>query len=111
MRMPMLFAGALASTLTLFSGSAWSATLTGSVLDPSSRPVLRAEVSLFPRDQIDPMRVLSDNAGAYRFENLLPGQYVLQVQAPGFARYKSTIVAVEPNDTFKLDVSLPLASQ
>jgi Carboxypeptidase regulatory-like domain len=101
----------LAFATALLADRASCATLTGSVLDPSGRPIPRADVSLFPRDQIDPMRLLTSDAGTFRFEKLVPGEYVLQVQAPGFARYKSEIVSVEPSATLNLDVSLALASQ
>jgi len=103
----LIFTGAFA----LFAECASCATLTGSVLDPSGRPIPRAEVSLFPRDQMEPMHVLSGDGGAFRFEKLVAGRYVLQVQAPGFARYESKIISIERNAAVTLDVSLALASQ
>ena len=91
--------------------AATGATLTGAVLDPASRPISRAVVSLFARDRNEPAVTLTDDAGAFRFNQATPGEYLLQVQAPGFARYTSQGVRLEGSATVKLSISLELASQ
>ncbi|MDQ2947428.1 MAG: TonB-dependent receptor [Acidobacteriota bacterium] len=101
----------LLSVFALCAVDASSATLTGSVLDPASRPISRAAVSLFARDRIEPAAVLTDDTGKFRFDNTAPGQYLLQVQAPGFARYTSQSVMLERDATLKVSISLELASQ
>lgn len=107
--MRILFSLALAAAF--FADRAYCASLTGSVLDPSGRPIPRAEVSLFSRDQVEPRRSLSSDTGGFAFDRLVRGQYVLQVQAPGFARYKSEAVTLAAGAALSLDVSLTLASQ
>ena len=57
----------LLSAFALSMVNAYSASLTGSVLDPASRPISRAAVSLFARDRIEPAIVLTDDTGAFRF--------------------------------------------
>lgn len=89
--------------------SAESASIHGSVLDPSNRPVARAEVSLFPRIGAEPMRVLTGEDGLFRFNRLEPGEYVLEARAPGFARYRSNSVRVDSGAGEAVQVPLALA--
>ncbi len=101
----------LLSALALLAVDAAGATLTGSVLDPANRPIARAAVSLFARDRTEPSIVLTDETGAFRFDAAASGEYLLQVQAPAFARYTSQSLRLERDSSLKLSISLELASQ
>lgn len=102
---------ALLCVFALTAIDALSATLTGSVLDPTGRPIGRAAVSLFARDQTEPAVVRTGDTGQFRFDNAAPGEYLLQVQAPGFSRYTSQGVRLERDAALNLSISLELASQ
>ena len=98
------------SLLALCAGSLFSANITGTVADPSSRPVPRAAVSLFARNQVEPRRARTDDSGVFRFLAVPSGQYILEVQAPGFALYTSRTLQIESGGEAKLEIALAIAS-
>lgn len=61
-------------------------TIAGSVLDSSGRPVVGAFVGMVTAgpSTIDRV-VLTDNRGAFSFENLVAGEYTIQVTMPQFS--------------------------
>ncbi len=59
-------------------------TLEGTVTDPAGKPVSGATVTLTGGPA--PQEVVTDDTGRYRFLGLEPHGYVLDVQAPGYAR-------------------------
>lgn len=58
--------------------------LTGRITDPHGRPIVGATVIVAQPDGV-PHRALTDTDGAYRIENIPPGQYTPAAVAPGFA--------------------------
>ena len=78
--------------LVLFYASAMAVAIageapsvSGSVKDPQGRPVVGAAVSLFSRASSVSIATTSDMQGAYRFEGVSPGDYLLRAEAAGFA--------------------------
>src|SRR5579872_2158504 len=61
--------------------------VSGSVKDPQGRPVAGAAVSLFSRTSSAGLATTSDTQGAYRFEGVAAGEYLLRAEAPGFAAF------------------------
>src|SRR5258708_31582865 len=61
-------------------------TITGRVTDPQGAGVTGATVKLYARDNRVPITTTSDATGAYRLEGLAPGEYIVEVESPGFAR-------------------------
>jgi hypothetical protein len=61
-----------------------SRVMTGTVLDPSGAAIAQARVSLLGSDDKALAQVTTDNSGAFRFENLAPGNYTLDFHAEGF---------------------------
>lgn len=61
-------------------------TISGSVLDSSGRPVVGAFVNMVATGPatVDRM-ILTDSKGAFSFENLVAGEYLVQVTMPRFA--------------------------
>src|ERR1700683_5597308 len=76
----LLYASAMAVAI---AGEAPS--VSGSVKDPQGRPVAGAAVSLFLRSSTTAAATTSNPQGAYRFEEVAPGDYLLRAEAPGFA--------------------------
>ncbi len=81
--------------------------VSGSVKDPQGRPVAGAAVSLFSRSSSAVATTSSDNQGAYRFAGIAPGNYLLRIEAPGFAVFLEDRLDV--NASLTRDISLELA--
>jgi iron complex outermembrane receptor protein len=102
-------------TLTLFlpalvwAGSVLGASLTGVVQDPQFQGVPGANVTLFSRSGGATAATTSDAAGAYRFDGLPPGDYLLRTEAPGFAVFLADDVRLAGNGAQSRDITLQLA--
>jgi iron complex outermembrane receptor protein len=82
----------------------------GRVTDPQGAAVSGARVTLYERGRAQ-LRVATttDDGGAYRFERLAPGAYIVEVEARGFARAASREVVVARGEAAALDISLEVA--
>lgn len=85
------------------------AVLGGTVSDPQNHPIAGATVQLTSAGTQAVRQVVSNEFGIFQTIGLLPGDYELNVQAPGFAPMKQTI-RLEVGQRLTLDVSLKLAS-
>jgi vitamin B12 transporter len=85
------------------------AALTGAVQDPQSQAVPGATLTLFSRSGGATAATTSDAAGAYRFEGLPPGDYLLRAEAPGFAVFLAQDVHLAGDGAQSRDVALQLA--
>src|SRR5713226_7815983 len=68
-------------------------TITGRVTDPQGAAVKGATVRIYARDNRVPITTTSDGTGAYRFEGMAPGEYIVEIESPGFARSVSPLHA------------------
>src|SRR5450631_2077928 len=90
------FAGA-ALLLLLVSVSAqaqFSASLSGTVLDPTQAVIPGATVVLVNDATQATQTVLSGDAGSYQFNSLPPGSYTIKVTAKGFQQSSVSNIAV-----------------
>lgn len=96
--------------LFLFLGCGWIAaqSISGTVKDPQGKSVAGAAVSLFARGGDAVAGTSSDAAGAYRFDRVAPGEYIVQADAAGFNRFVAEHVMVKEN--VALDVPLEVAA-
>ena len=86
------------------------ATLSGRVTDPQGAGLAGAAVTLHERARTQVrLSTVTDAAGAYRFERLAPGEYLLEVEAHGFASGAAQAVAVARDSSATLDVRLEVA--
>src|SRR5207245_9288375 len=99
----------VAALHTLTASAQTGASVAGRVLDPQSKPIAGAQVSIFARGGGARNSTTSDLSGGYRFDRLAPGYYLLQAEAPGFARFATEAVHVERGDKLSLDMTLQLA--
>ncbi len=81
--------------------------VSGSVRDPQGRVVPGAVVSLYSRAGNAAVTTTADARGAYRFESVAAGDYLLRADAPGFAGYLADDVHVAAPVT--RDIALELA--
>lgn len=87
---------------------AQTSSLTGRVTDPQGAVVANASVTVYERDNRVRGGVVTDERGTFRFERLAPGEYILEAQADGFARFSQT-VRVTQGETATVSATLDVA--
>ena len=81
-------------------------TLTGRVLDPSDAAVAGAALRLYSRDNAVAVATQSDSQGAYRFERLAAGQYLLEARTSGLDQASPVEITLSGSATLTQDVRL-----
>jgi hypothetical protein len=82
----------------------------GDVRDPSGAPVPDAVVVLVHTETSVSRRAISDASGRFRLAALPPGDYLVEVEVPGFTRYVQR-VRITAGQTLAVPVSLHLAGR
>ncbi|MBV8902546.1 MAG: TonB-dependent receptor, partial [Acidobacteriia bacterium] len=83
-----------------------TATLTGSVSDPSGAPVASASVRLTEIAGAALLTAASDSNGHFRFVRVAAGKYLLDASAPGLTLPQPLIVELAPGQTADLALTL-----
>ena len=85
-----------------------TATLSGSITDPSNAVVPRAQVTVHGLSTGVDRLAVSDSAGNYTVPSLLPGNYSVTVEASGFAKYElaNITLLVDQNVTVNAQLSV-----
>jgi outer membrane receptor protein involved in Fe transport len=83
-----------------------TATIVGTVSDPSGPTVPGAQVTARNVDTGLTRTVTSGDAGSYRLEFLPVGNYVLEVSTGGFKKSYVSGIVLQVNDTSRVDVTL-----
>jgi len=105
----IVFAGlVLLSTVSLLAQS--TATLSGTVTDPSGAVVPNAAVSIVSLGTGVERSTVSDGAGYFTAPSLQPGDYSVTVNAAGFARYVVQKVTLEVDGRVTLNAKLSVGS-
>lgn len=89
--------------------SAGAAQINVRVTDPQGAILPNAKVTLYTRDSRIRINSLTDNNGTSRFDQLGPGEYLIEAEATGFARAATRVLRLERNGNASLDIALPLA--
>src|SRR6266852_1080804 len=84
-------------------------TITGHVKDPKGASLPGASVKLYARERSFHLSTTTDSTGAYRFEKLAPGEYLVEAEAEGFASASAQRVTVKRGQAATLDIPLELA--
>ncbi|SEF78078.1 TonB-dependent Receptor Plug Domain [Bryocella elongata] len=87
-----------------------TATVTGSVTDPSGAAIPGAEVLISNVDTHYTAKAATDATGAYRADLVPIGRYTVTVEAPGFQRYAQQNVTLEVNAQVRIDARLTLGA-
>ncbi len=101
--------GALAAPL-LWGQVLPTATLNGTVLDPSGAVVPSAAVELVNTATHVSKKIVSDTQGRFLFNFLPPGTYELSVSATGFNTYHQTGITLDVNAPATVNVRLAVQS-
>src|SRR6478672_8181969 len=86
-----------------------AASINGHVKDPQGANLPGATVRVYRRDRTFGLTTTTDSNGAYSFERLAAGEYLLEAEARGFAPAKTEQVTVERDKATTLDISLELS--
>ncbi len=87
---------------TIAWGQTTSASISGTVLDPSGAAVVNAAVSLTDQNRQSTVKTQSEPSGRYVFTVVQPGTYTLTIEAPGFRTLKRENIIVQANDRLAL---------
>ena len=87
-----------------------TASLTGTVTDPSGAVVPKATVKITNPDNGTSREAATGSTGDYSFALLLPGNYILEASAPGFKTTKQTGIVLTPGDSLNLTVRLTIGT-
>lgn len=98
----------LLTLATLAVAQTATTAITGRVTDSQGAAVANANVTVYERDNRVRVSAVTDETGAFRFDRLAPGEYVVEAQAEGFTRF-SRAVRVAQNETSTLDATLGVA--
>jgi len=98
----------LALLAAALAGAQSTANLKGLVKDEQGHPVGEARVRLFRQETNASVSVLTDSAGQFKVERLVPGQVVLQVDKAGF-RSVSRPLALSSGAENSLEITLEVA--
>src|SRR6185503_6326181 len=85
------------------------ASLSGTVFDPQQKVLAGCNVQLASNSTGASRVAATNEAGVFQITGLLPGDYNLTVQAPGFATINQNLT-LEVGQSMNLDLSLKLAS-
>src|SRR3954451_2820117 len=87
-------------------GQTFSASITGTVTDPSGAVIPGARVQLTNVATKDSRAAVTGGRGAYSFQNLLPGTYEIRASAQGFKEYVKTGLILRANTAANVDSQL-----
>ena len=107
--MAKLFWGTLL-TCALIWGQAVTSTITGRLTDPAGAAVPNARVTVVSEDSGVKYESVSNELGLYRVGSLSPGNYRVEVEAPGFQHFVRTGIVVQVSDVVQADLPLQLGN-
>lgn len=106
------FAVALAVSVLAVQAFAqeFRASISGQVTDSTGAVITGATVLVRNLERNTFTETVSNNVGRYVVEFLLPGQYILTAEKPGFKRFVNTGIKLEGSDHLALDIPLELGA-
>ena len=85
-------------------------TVLGRITDPSGTPVSGSTIEALNVDTNVPIRSSSNEVGNYQIPFLVPGNYAIRIEHPGFKRIERAGIRVATNAQVTLDFTLELGS-
>ena len=80
--------------------------IVGTVTDPSGAAVGGATVELTNAGTSERRTATSESSGNFNFVNLIPGDYRVNIQQPGFKRYSREPIRIEVGSAVRVDAPL-----
>lgn len=101
---------ALAALVQTCVAQTFSASITGTVTDPSGGVIQGAKLRLLNMTTEDTREAISNPTGLYKFDNLLPGTYQISAEASGFRPYIQSNMVLPANTAATVNVPLVIGS-
>ena len=101
----------LSSSAPAFAQGSTTATVRGTVQDPTGGVLPGATVSLTNVGTKSAQTAVTDDRGQYLFAGLFPGTYDLKVELSGFKSYERKGISLSPNDNRGIDIRLDIGQQ
>jgi Carboxypeptidase regulatory-like domain/TonB-dependent Receptor Plug Domain len=101
----------LVSSTSAFGQASGTATIRGTVQDPSGGVLPGATVTLTNASTKGTQTAVTTERGTYTFSGVFPGTYDLKVELSGFKNYEQKAIAISPQDTRGIDVRLDVGQQ
>lgn len=83
-------------------------TVVGTISDPSGAALPGVEVTLTDLGTGDKRQATTGEDGLYQFVNILPGNYKVDAEKPGFKHFTRQPVVVEVQQSVRIDIPMPL---
>ncbi len=99
--------------LLLLSSAAWgqtSATISGTVTDPSGAPVPKAKITATATATGAKADTVSADSGAYTLPFLAPGKYDISAEAPGFKTFEQRGVTLDAGAHPVIDIKMSIGA-
>ena len=80
--------------------------MAGTIIDPSGGAIPGASVTITNLGTSEKRSMVSDATGGYRFVNLTPGRYRIEVEMAGFKHFTRDNLLVEVQAALRIDVSM-----
>src|SRR3954447_8211967 len=80
--------------------------IVGTVTDPSGAAIAGATVELTNAGTSERRTATSESSGNFNFVNLIPGDYRVNIQQPGFKRYNREPIRIEVGSAVRVDAPL-----
>ena len=114
-RKGLFFCLGLTFALLFFSASTATAqqvfgSIYGTVTDPSGSPVNNAKVTVTDVTKGTSFEVNTNDSGIYTKTNLIPDQYTVSIEAPGFQKAVSNPITVQVDQASKFDAALQVGN-
>jgi Carboxypeptidase regulatory-like domain/TonB-dependent Receptor Plug Domain len=109
----LLYSAALFATLggALLSGQGMTGRISGQITDPDGRAISDATVQIVNQDTLVRRTAKTDATGAFVVLSLSPGQYQVIVEAGGFNRRQSEVVALVSGQAVVFNARMSVRSE
>lgn len=101
----LVFSFTLTTILALNVNAQSSGSISGSVTDSNKAKVVHAQVVLLSETGLQ-LTTLTNDLASFAFKNLMPGNYLLEVKATGFASYSLDQIHLVQGESKQLEVVL-----
>ena len=106
----LMVLGLFCSLVATTSAQTYTATVTGTVTDPSGASVRGVKVTATNQGTRLEYNAQTNDTGVYSIPFLPPGNYVITIEATGFKRLVSNEIILEVNQTARIDMKLQIGT-